>query len=196
MRRILRFLGIGLALLVGAVFAVGVLGIITGQLKTYRIPSSAMEPTLHCARPETGCEARFSDRIVANRLSYRLHDPQRGDIVVFVTPPAALVKCGAGGTFVKRLVGLPGDVVELRLRAGNGYVYINGKPLDEPYIEASRRAMLEKFGPVTVKPGSYFVLGDNRSASCDSRYWGSVPRHNLIGKVTATYWPPNRVALR
>ena len=92
----------------------------------YRIPSSSMEPTLHCAQPAVGCEARFSDRVLANRFLYRLRDPRRGEIIVFKTPAAAQVKCGAGGTFVKRLIGLPGDVVELRLRAGNGYVYING----------------------------------------------------------------------
>src|SRR5262249_47986091 len=68
----------------------------------YRIPSSSMEPTLHCARPETGCEARFSDRVLANRFVYHFRDPRRGDIVVFKTPPEAKIRCGAGGTFVKR----------------------------------------------------------------------------------------------
>ena len=93
----------------------------------YRIPSSSMEPTLHCARPETGCEARYSDRVLANRFLYHIRDPRRGEIIVFKTPPLAKIKCGAGGTFVKRLIGLPGDTVELRLLRGDGYVYINGK---------------------------------------------------------------------
>ncbi len=161
----------------------------------YRIPSSSMEPTLHCAQPAIGCEARFSDRVLANRFLYRLRDPRRGEIIVFKTPSAAQVKCGAGGTFVKRLIGLPGDVVELRLRAGDGYVYINGRPLNEPYVEKARRGATQAFGPVRVKPGNYFMMGDNRSQSCDSRMWGTVPRKNLIGKVFATYWPPNRVSL-
>jgi signal peptidase I len=161
----------------------------------YRIPSSSMEPTLHCAKPAVGCEARFSDRVLANRFIYHLRDPRRGEIIVFKTPPAAQVKCGAGGTFVKRLIGLPGDVVELRLRQGDGYVYINGRPLREPYIEKARRGAVQSFGPVRVKPGNYFMMGDNRSQSCDSRLWGTVPRANLIGKVFATYWPPNRVSL-
>ncbi len=161
----------------------------------YRIPSSSMEPTLHCAKPAVGCEARFSDRVLANRFLYRLRDPRRGEIIVFKTPPAAQVKCGAGGTFVKRLIGLPGDVIELRLRKGDGYVYINGRPLREPYIEKARRGAVQSFGPVRVKPGNYFMMGDNRSQSCDSRLWGTVPRANLIGKVFATYWPPNRVSL-
>jgi len=161
----------------------------------YRIPSSSMETTLHCAKPAIGCEARFSDRVLANRFLYHLRDPRRGEIIVFKTPPAAQVKCGAGGTFVKRLIGLPGDVVALRLRKGDGYVYINGRPLREPYIDPARRGAVQSFGPVRVKAGNYFMMGDNRSQSCDSRLWGTVPRANLIGKVFATYWPPNRVSL-
>jgi signal peptidase I len=161
----------------------------------YRIPSSSMEPTLHCAKPSVGCEARFSDRVLANRFLYRLRDPRRGEIIVFKTPPDAKIKCGAGGTFVKRLIGLPGDIIELRLRRGDGYVYINGRPLDEPYIEKERRGAAQSFGPLRIKPGQYFMMGDNRSQSCDSRMWGTVPRSNLIGKVFATYWPPNRLSL-
>jgi signal peptidase I len=161
----------------------------------YRIPSSSMEPTLHCASPAVGCEARFSDRVLANRFLYRIRDPRRGEIIVFKTPPAAQVKCGAGGTFVKRLIGLPGDVLELRVIGGDGYVYINGRPLKEPYIEKDRRAATQGYGPVKIKPGNYFMMGDNRSQSCDSRMWGTVPRANLIGKVFATYWPPNRLSL-
>src|SRR3954465_998380 len=69
----------------------------------YRIPSSSMEPTLHCARPDSGCEARFSDRVLACRFCYRFWSPNRGDIIVFKTPPLAAQRCGAGGTFVKRL---------------------------------------------------------------------------------------------
>ena len=161
----------------------------------YRIPSSSMEPTLHCAQPASGCEARFSDRVLANRFIYRLRDPRRGEIAVFETPDAARVKCGAGGTFVKRIIGLPGETVEVRLQQGEGYVYVNGRKLDEPYVKDGRRAVRE-FGPTKVAKNGYFMMGDNRSSSCDSRDWGSVPRGNLIGKVFATYWPPNRISLR
>ena len=172
-----------------------VLAIKAWVVNPYRIPSSSMEPTLHCAKDANGCEARFSDRVLANRFIYRFTEPDRGDIVVFETPPAARARCGAGGTFVKRLIGLPGERVELRTVDGLSYVFINGKKLDEPYIGHNRR---DTRGPetYTIPPGRYFMMGDNRSQSCDSREWGTVPRDNLIGKVFATYWPPNRISIR
>lgn len=162
----------------------------------YRIPSSSMEPTLHCARDASGCLARFSDRVLANRFIYRFRDPGRGDIAVFETPPGAELRCGAGGTFVKRIVGLPGETVQVRLIGGDGYVFINGKQLDEPYVEPERRQVSSEYGPTTIPEDHYFMMGDNREASCDSREWGPVPRDNLIGKVFMTYWPPNRISFR
>jgi signal peptidase I len=172
-----------------------VLAIKAWVVNPYRIPSSSMEPTLHCARPAHGCEARFSDRVLANRFIYRFQEPERGDIVVFETPPAARTRCGAGGTFVKRLVGLPGERLELRSENGLSYVYVNGRKLPEPYIGPKRR---DARGPETfqIPQGQYFMMGDNRSQSCDSREWGTVPRDNLIGTVFATYWPPNRISIR
>jgi signal peptidase I len=156
----------------------------------YRIPSSSMEPTLHCAQPVSGCLAGTSDRVLANRFLYHLRDPRRGDLVVFETPPEAQSRCGAGGTFVKRLIGLPGETVSER----NGVIYIDGKRLDEPYVQAGRRD--GRSGGWKVGPDRYFMMGDNRASSCDSRVWGAVPRRNLIGTVFATYWPPARISLR
>jgi signal peptidase I len=156
----------------------------------YRIPSSSMEPTLHCARPAYECEARFSDRVLACRFCYRIASPKRGDIVVFHTPPLAAARCGEGGVYVKRLIGLPGELWEER----GGYVYINGKPLSEPYIKAARRDS-RTIAPIRIPRGRYFMMGDNRASSCDSRRWGTVPHANLIGKVIATYWPPQRISV-
>ena len=127
---------VGLDWIVTIVGAVAiVLAIKAWVVNPYRIPSSSMEPTLHCARPGTGCVARFSDRVLANRFIYHLTDPSRGDVVVFETPPKARPQCGAGGTFVKRIIGLPGETWSMQ----NGFVFINGKKLDEPYIKPGRR---------------------------------------------------------
>ena len=163
----------------------------------YRIPSSSMEPTLHCARPAVGCEAAGgllsgSDRVLANRFIYHFRDPKRGEIIVFKTPPEAKIRCGAGGVFVKRLIGLPGDVVSER----DGFVYINGKRLNEPYIKPDRRDHEPARSWPRIAPGHYFFMGDNRAQSCDSRVWGTVPRSNLIGEVFFVYWPPSRIGFR
>ena len=175
--------------IVGAVAIV--LAIKQWVVNPYRIPSSSMESTLHCAGAGLGCTSRFSDRVLANRFIYHFKDPERGDIVVFETPQRARRDCGAGGTFVKRIIGLPDDSWEMR----NGFVFINGKRLQEPYVKAARRDT-DTRPPVKIPKNHYFVMGDNRSQSCDSRVWGSLPRANLIGKVFAIYFPPRRIGLR
>jgi signal peptidase I len=157
----------------------------------YRIPSSSMEPTLHCAsNGGTGCLARFSDRVLANRFIYHFRDPRRREIVVFDVPKAAEAACGAGGVFVKRIIGLPGDVWQER----EGYVYINGKKLNEPYVKKDRRDF-NSWPARKIPKDNYFMMGDNRGSSCDSRRWGTVPRENIIGKVFAIYWPPLRIRI-
>src|SRR5689334_18277364 len=159
--------------------------------KPYRIPTSSMEPTLHCAKPGAWCLGSHDDRVIANRLAYRFSSPRRGQIVVFTAPPAAS-KCepGSGSTFVKRLVGLPGD----RILERRGYIYINGRRLVEPYVMPALRGTEDGAWP-RVGPNHYFMLGDDRVHSCDSRVWGTVPRKNLIGPVLFTYWPPTRLSV-
>jgi len=169
-----------------------VFGLKMWVVNPYRIPSSSMEPTLHCAKPAPGCEAQFSDRVLANRFIYHFRNPKRGEIIVFKTPPEAKIRCGAGGTFVKRLIGLPGETVSER----DGIVYINGVELKEPYIAADRRDHEPPSTWAKIPKGYYFFMGDNRSQSCDSRVWGPVPRGNLIGEVFFVYWPPNRLGFR
>lgn len=142
--------------------------------RTFTVPSSAMEPTLHCARPAPGCEAATSDEVTVQSYG---GSPKREDIIAFHTPPEAAIKCGEGGVFIKRIVGLPGETVEER----NGFVFINGKPLKESYIAQGHRDT--QTGQWHVPSGDFFTLGDNRAQSCDSRQWGSVPRANIIGKV-------------
>jgi signal peptidase I len=162
--------------------------------KPYRIPSESMEPTLHCARPVGGCEAALSDRVIACRVCYDVSSPARGQIVVFEAPSRAAAKCGESGTYVKRLVGLPGEMVH---EDGAGRIWIDGRPLHEPYVRAAARERDDYHGDTWRVPAdSYFFLGDNRDNSCDSRVWGAVPRSSLIGPVVATYWPPTRLTVR
>ena len=158
--------------------------------KPYRIPSASMEGTLHCAKPGQGRLASTSDRVIANRLAYRFGNPRRGEIVVFHPPPAAQRAGCSGETFVKRLIGLPGEVVSER----RGTVSIDGRRLDEPYVAHSSRDNRTQTWP-RVAGGHYFFMGDNRVNSCDSRVWGTVPRRNLVGPVALTYWPPNRLRI-
>jgi signal peptidase I len=164
----------------------------------YRIPSPSMEPTLHCARPELGCEGGHPDRVLANRFIYRLRGPRRGEIVVFHAPQLATREC-TGGIFVKRVIGLPGDVWSER----SGFTYIDGRRLAEPYVETDRRDTetrtmrdIPPAGHLTRIPKDMYLMeGDNRAHSCDSRIWGLVPRASIIGKVFFTYWPLSRLGV-
>ena len=158
--------------------------------KPYRIPSSSMEPTLHCAKPGAWCEGTYNDRVIANRLAFRFSDPEaRPDHRLQDAAQGGAVRPGDGGaTFVKRLIGLPGD---LRLRAQRAGLRATAR-------SSASRTSIRRSGRETgawprVAPGHYFFLGDDRTHSCDSRTWGTVPHSSLIGPVIATYWPPNRI---
>jgi signal peptidase I len=166
---------------------VGVLVFQAEVAKPYRIPSASMEPTLHCGKPADGCRSRVSDRVIANRIVYRFHAPERGDIIVFKAPTKVEAACNAGGAFIKRVIGLPGERVSMR----NGYVSIDGVRLAEPYLAAGDRGRESGEWPRSPRDG-YFVLGDNRAMSCDSRRWGVVPRESIIGRADIRYWPPTR----
>lgn len=138
------------------------------------IPSASMLPTI-----------QLKDRVMVNKFIYRFKEPQRGDIVVFA-PPEAL---HTNQDYIKRVIGLPGDIVEMK----NGKVYINDRPLKEPYLA---EALDYEYGPVEVPEGCLMVLGDNRNHSFDSHYWNAwLTRDRLKGKAFLTYWPYNHIKL-
>lgn len=144
--------------------------------QAFYIPSESMVPTL-----------QVGDRVLVNKLSYRLHDPRRGDVVVFRAPPAAAA--GDVKDLVKRVVGLPGDRIEGR----DGRVYVNGRRIREPYLPSEVRS--RDFGPVAVPPDTYYVLGDNRPFSKDSTFFGPVRRSDIVGRVFVRIWPLTRFRL-
>ena len=142
--------------------------------QAFYIPSESMVPTL-----------KVGDRVLVNKLSYKLHDPRRGDIVVFKAPQAAAT--AEIKDLVKRLVGLPGETIEGR----DGRIFINGRPLSEPYLPDGTKS--RTFGPEKVPPNSYFMLGDNRQFSKDSTFFGPIERDDLIGRVFMRIWPLNHL---
>jgi len=140
------------------------------------IPSNSMEPTLH-----------IGDRLLVEKVSYRLHDPEPGDIVVF-QPPPQLQEYGYTGkqAFIKRVIATAGDTVAIT----DHQVQVNGQPRQEPYLRESPNYQMP---PVTVPPDQVFVLGDNRNDSNDSHVWGFLPEENIIGQARFRFWPPSRV---
>ncbi|MEZ5078455.1 MAG: signal peptidase I [Solirubrobacterales bacterium] len=171
-------------------------------VKPYQIPSESMEPTLDVGQ-----------RVLVNRFIYDLSDPSVGDIVVFHPPVGAdgngAPKCGvqkqpgeacpeatqgeSSQNFIKRIVAGPGD----KLSVKNGHPVVNGiVKNEESYIEpCGGGEICDLPKTITIPPDHYFMMGDNRGASDDSRYWGPVPKEWLIGKAFATYWPPDRIGI-
>ena len=175
--------------MIAVVASVAGLAVVGGLLavgKTYRIPSSSMEPTLLCSNREIACSGEYSDRVFAVRRILGW-EPARGDVVAYEMPEHAVSRCGAAGTFVHRVVAVAGE----RISGSRRVVSVDGKPLAEPYVREV--AAPHRFGPVTVPHGHVVVLGDNRAASCDSRVWGPLPEKNLMAKLLAIYWPPQRI---
>ncbi len=150
-------------------------------MQPHQVNGQSMEPNFHHA-----------EYVMTDKLSYRFGQPQRGDVIVFEAPPAANCPEGTGCDFIKRVIGLPGDTVEVK----DGHFYVNNIYLEENYIDASvdtKPGLYTSRGPIVVPPGNYFVSGDNRNHSSDSRVWGPVPFDKIVGKVFFRYWPINRI---
>jgi signal peptidase I len=182
-KRVLEYAGIAVVAVLVA------LAVQAWLIKPYRIPSESMLDTL-----------RPGDRVLVNRLVYHLREPERGEVVVFRYPKDPDV------VFIKRIIGTPGDVVEVR----KGHVYVNDRLVREPYVHRTEGradptvAQASIAGstlhdpwslsePYTIPVGQYFVMGDNRTDSDDSRDWGTVPRSAIVGEGLATYWPLSRL---
>jgi signal peptidase I len=182
------------------VVALGLALVIQALLvKPYRIPSQSMVPTLEVGQ-----------RVLVNRLGERFSNPEVGDVIVFHPPAGSQSTDSCGATpkqgapcntptktrsdenFIKRVVAGPGD----RLEIDNGRVILNGKRVKEDFARPCGTGPQCDFPTeITIPAGHYFMMGDNRGASQDSRYWGPVPAKWIIGGAFATYWPPSRVGL-
>jgi len=167
-------------------------------VKPYQIPSGSMEPTLDVGQ-----------RVLVNRFVYHLHEPHRGDIVVFHPPEGAATaaQCGVDApqgepcpkptpnessqNFIKRIVAVGGDTLSIK----EGHPVVNGKEnADESFIRPCGAASVCNMPKtITIPKGYFFMMGDNRGESDDSRYWGPVPKAWIIGEAFATYWPPDRI---
>ncbi|MHC2995058.1 MAG: signal peptidase I [Candidatus Atribacteria bacterium] len=140
-----------------------------GQVTVVR--GASMEPTLH-----------DRERLIANKISYRFESPERNEIIIFKPP------IGIKRNYIKRIIGIPGDKIEIV----NGKIYVNDQALEEPYV---KHRSYENMPPTIVPADSFFVLGDNRPNSSDSRYWGFVPRKNVVGKAWVVFWPINKIRI-
>lgn len=153
-----------------AVAVILALVIKTFVFQFYYIPSGSMEPTL-----------QINDKILVTKYSYKLKEPERGEIIVFEYPYDKKL------SYIKRLIGLPGEQIQIK----DSQLYVDDVLVEENYLPEG--LTFEDFGPVQVPEGQYFMLGDNRNHSSDSRVWGFVDKDLLIGKARLTYWPLDRI---
>ena len=183
--RVIVWAAIAMGALALCIVLLGTVLIRTYVGQAFYIPSPSMAPTL-----------QVGDRIMVDKLSYHFHGVHRGDIVVFKRPPLELQNFP---DLVKRVIGLPGESVSTQ----NGHVYIDGKPLSEPWLPPGptsytgalpegQHPQFNMPGPVSVPGGQYFVMGDNRTNSEDSRFFGPVPESLIVGRAIAVVWPPNQ----
>jgi signal peptidase I len=145
--------------------------IINTAVQNFDVDGMSMEPKLH-----------NGERLMVDKASYMFHPPARGDVIVFVAPPQPTLD------YVKRVIALPGDTISVK----NGVPTVNGVTLKEFYVDPQRMGASpsdRQIQNVVVPPGEYFVMGDNRVESFDSRSWGFLPRKNIIGRATLVYWP-------
>lgn len=142
-------------------------GVVRLLVQNYRVDGPSMQQTLYT-----------NEYILVDKATYYLHSPQRGDVIVFEYP------LDTSKNFVKRVIGVPGDTVSIDV---NGTVSVNGKLITEPYVYQKMCPCDPK--SITLKPNQYYVLGDHRGDSDDSRDWGPVPRQDIIGRATLVYWP-------
>jgi signal peptidase I len=183
---VIVIVAIGLALLIQAFL-----------IKPYRIPSESMEPTLDVGQ-----------RVLVSRFTYHFSTPDRGDIVVFHPPKGANSNtCGVqkpddqacskptserdSVNFIKRIVAVPGDTLSIR----EGHAIVNGVQQKEDFTRPCAPGTCNFPRPIKIPPGHFFMMGDNRGASDDSRFWGPVPQKWFIGQAFFTYWPPKRIGI-
>jgi signal peptidase I len=146
-------------------------------MQPHQVSGQSMESTL-----------MNKDYVLTDKISYRTGEPQRGDIVVVHAPEAANCPTGTGCDFIKRMIGLPGDTVEIK----DSSVYVNGSKLSEPYVDSGNQTLPGNFTrdrSITLGPDQYFVVGDNRMHSSDSRAWGPVSKDDIVGRAFFRYWP-------
>jgi signal peptidase I len=142
-------------------------------IEIVKIPTGSMIPTI-----------QLEERVMVDKIYYRFSGLNRGDIIVFIPPP----ELGYKDPFIKRLIGLPGDTIEIQ----SGILYVNDKAVKEPYL---KEKPARNFGPIKVEKDRYFVMGDNRNSSNDSREWGTLSKEKVTGRGILRTWPLNRIGL-